>query len=177
MRPTIIADMLSNIEATNDSMIVMHVLPPIMHGHAGNKPTSRIMTARDLTAEDGGDVSNIIAITLAQPISPVTLHFAREQFRGWLEQADRMALDESGHGIRIGYDPLRPDRHAAFSDIGMTDECVFLWDRPRGDGPLFEWSDVAAMTANRDEESAMILLVDGRSVFLHADVDWDNRLS
>lgn len=176
-----VIDMLTSIEASSTSTIVVHTLPPIMHDHAGPQPTSRIMLAGDLVAEIGGVVQDNIAVTLAEPASPVTLEMDRQQLIGWLEQAGRMASDEDGSGILIGYDPLRPERRAEVSptrnDIMVTSVGALVWDGNAAHDVLFEWKDVAALSANRDEESAMILLADGRSVFLHADVDWDNRLS
>lgn len=177
MRQNNLNDMLAAIEATADSMIVAHVLPPIMHETAGPPPTSRIMTARDLVAETGGRVGSDLLITLAEAASPLTIELDRQQLTGWLAQAGDMAADEEGEGLLMGYDPLRPDRRIAASDVTVTDDAVLVRGDAGATETLFAWSDVAALSANRDADSAMVLLADGRSVFLHADVDWDNRLS
>ena len=180
MRQNNVIDMLSSIEAAADSTIVVHTLPPIIYDHAGDQPTSRIMRAGDLVAEFGDVVLDNVAVTLAEAASPVTQHLDRQQLTGWLEQAGVMSAAEGGSGILIGYDPLRPDRKVkvsyAYSDIIVTAGGGIVHNGTTSD-VLFAWEDVAAVSANRDEESAMILLADGRSIFLHADVDWDNRLS
>lgn len=166
---------LANFDIAAGDTVTVHTFETVEIRGATAACTSETMTveAIDADALARGD----IAIAPTKPLSGVQLALDREQFEGWIEQAHADARSEGGHGLLLGYDPLRPERSIAEGALGVSDACVFLWDRPRGAGPLFEWSEVAMVSANRGSPTAAVFLVDGRSVFLQAGIDWYNRLS
>lgn len=174
--PTL-ADALAAIEVLPGEQVVVHTLPEIVPGWSKGTITFEIVPTSILTDEMFADDTLRQVITPTTPITGIEAQLNKEQFEGWMADAQAQALTEDGDGFLLGYDPLNPDKRLAASELGMTDECVFDWGRDRGVPPMFEWSEVAAFSANRGSPTAEIYLVDGRSVFIHADVDWYNRLS
>jgi hypothetical protein len=167
---------LDNFDIAPGDTVTVHTFETVqILGGFAAACTSETMTVDAIPAD--ALASGSIAIVPTKPLSGVQLGLDREQFEGWIEQAHADAREEGGHGLLLGYDPLRPERTIDEGQLGLSDDCVFLWDRPRGAGPMFEWSEVAMVSANRGSPTASVFLVDGRSVFLHAAIDWFNRLS
>lgn len=171
---TPLQNILSALEVGPGDKVALHELPPIIVGAAPAIPTVCIVDVAEIEPDlDVGDY-NIVPL---RPITGYQLELERQQFAGWLENAIENARSEGGDGLLLGYDSLNPEQRLHAGNLDMTDQCVFLWDRPRGAGPMFEWEEIASLSACRGSDTACIYLADGRAIYLHADVDWHNRLS
>ena len=178
MLPKDIRDLIAPIEGER---LAFHVHEPIVVGSGmAASVDSFLATVAELPAAlEAHGIRDAVGmvVTATTPIDGVEARLSVEQLEGWVRQAGAMGAAEGGSAILVGYDPLRPESRIDAGDLGITDAAVFDWLREAGIPPLFTWDEVAAISANRGSPTASIYLVDGRAVFLHADVDWRNRLS
>ncbi len=87
----------------------------------------------------------------------------------------RQADEQGGDGFLLGHDPRNPRMHVRSNELALGVDSVFVWDRSIGEAPGVEWRDVASISTS--DFSIEMLLVDGRTIFLHADIDWSQRPS
>lgn len=134
------------------------------------------ITTRKVTR---GDLDNMdllgLHYTSEYPIDGIQIDLDREQFEGWVAEACEKSRAAGNEGLLFGHDPLRPEKTIDQADLGISEECVFLWNRNRGEGPIFEWSMVSQIWANRNNDVATIFLTDGRVVVFNANIDWVER--
>jgi len=151
---------------------IVHSLP-FPGAHCRAIPSYRIADTASLSMKDipSGEVT---VITATAPIEGQVLEASREDLERAMASMRAAAAAEGGDGFLLGYDPLNPTARIPDSELALGADCVFVWNRGPGEGPIFEWSEVAHLVTS--EESARIFLVDGRLISLHADIDWWNRL-
>lgn len=158
-------------EAGYDDAVVVHVLEQPMVQAA----TAATITATVTTVEDM-DLSRVdeddLVITSTRPISLFEAGLEREQLAGWLIESKAVSDSVKAEGLLLGYDPLNPERTFQPGDVAIDETGVSLSGEP-----LFGWNEVARASACRGSHTASYFLVDGRSVHLHADIDWFNALS
>ncbi|MFZ3482019.1 hypothetical protein [Sphingomonas sp. 3-13AW] len=154
-------------------MAIVHELP-FVGVRSDPSPSFRLAPTSSLSMTDLC-YSAATVITATEPLSGHELEASREQVVEALKTLREAAEQEGGDGFLLGYNPLAPTARIPASELGFTDECVFVWSRDRGEDPLFDWSDVAHVVT--DDVSISVFLVDGRLVTLSADIDWWNRLS
>lgn len=114
-------------------------------------------------------------ITGTAPISGQELEACREELADALASLRREAEAEGNDGFLLGFDPLNPTVRIPSSELALGADCLFVWNRAPGEGPVFEWDQVAHLCTT--PLSIGIYLIDGRTVFLYANIDWWNRLS
>ena len=157
--------------------VIVHLLEqPMVQAQVAAKAVSTITTAAGVEASgvdlpEFEDVVDVV-LTSTRPVSAFEAHLERQQLAGWLVEAKAASDEVEAAGLLLGYDPLNPERTFQPADVSVTDELVSL-----GGAPLFRWDEVARASACRGSHTASYVLVDGRSVFLHADIDWFNALS
>lgn len=166
---------LGNYDIAPGDTVFVHAFDPIsVRGPRAYATTQQLPVS---AIDEGELLAGAITISPRRAISGIQIQLDREQFEGWVEQAQQSALEQGGDGLLLGYDPIHPEARIPQGDLGISEDCVFQWSRPRGADPMFTWDEVAVVIANRDTLSATIHLTNGNSVFLHADVDWFNILS
>lgn len=172
MSHAVIEDMALDLSHIATEKAIVHSLPYV-GPHCNAIPSFRIADTASLTMKDipSGEAT---VITATAPLEGQALEASRTQLAQAIEQMRASAREEGGDGFVLGYDPLYPTARIPSSELALGADCVFIWDRPRGDGPIFEWSEVAHLVTN--EDSAYVYLVDGRLIVIHADIDWWNRL-
>ncbi len=155
---------------TDDAIV--HTLP-----HPGPYctpiPEFRIAARASLsTADVPAGATTVITGTL--PIEGEELQKARLELAEAVSTMRATATAEGGDGFLLGYDPLSPTARIPSGELEIGADCVFVWSRDRGEGPLFEWGEVAHLATG--DGSVHVFLVDGRVVSIHADIDWWNRI-
>ena len=136
-------------------------------------PSYRIVPTGTLSMKDlPSDEITVVTGTMA--VQGQVLEASRRRLVEAISSMRAAADAEGGDGFLLGYDPLGPSARIASTELGISDDCLFVWNRGRGEGPLFQWDEVAHLTTTEDTMRAF--LVDGRVVTLYADIDWWNRL-
>jgi len=173
MSDTAIEDMVLDLSHITTAQAIVHSMP-----YAGTRgvavPSFRIADTASLSMKDIPSYEGTV-ITATAPLAGQELEASREELAQAIASMRDEAATEGGDGFLLGYDPLNPTARIPASELALGADCVFVWNRERDEGPIFEWSEVAHLVTSR--EHAHIFLVDGRLISLCADIDWWNRLS
>jgi len=117
--------------------------------------------------------ASTVDVVVSAPTPVEEAQADRERLGAAIACLRRRASEEGGDGFVLGRDPADPRMHVRSAELALGVDHVFIWDRWIGEAPSVEWRDVASVSTS--DLSIEIRLVDGRSLFLHADVDWKNR--
>jgi hypothetical protein len=153
---------------------VIHMREPVCFTDAPAKITSTVVAGDEVLERVSNAIADHMEITITpiRPISDLQAGLERDRLTAWIAQADASAKEEGGSGILLGHDQLAPERRIAADAFDVAQDEVVA------DGSqLFRWADVGSFTTSEGGLTATAWLIDGRTVFLHADVDWHNLLS
>lgn len=172
MSEIVIEEAVLDLSHVTTEKAIVHTLPYV-GPHCNATPSFRIVDTASITMKDIS-LDAVTVITGTAPLEGQALEASRQELARSIEQMRVSAKEEGGNGFVLGCDPLYPKARIPSSELAMGVDCVFVWDRARGDGPIFDWSEVAHLVTR--EDSAYIFLVDGRLIVIHADIDWWNLL-
>jgi hypothetical protein len=173
MQDLVMEPMALDLSHVTTQTAVVHALPHV-GPHCLAIPSFRMAATSSLSMRDVEPGMRTV-ITGTSPISGQELAASRQELAEAVARLRTAADDEGGDGFLLGYDPLNPDRRIPSSELALGDACLFVWDRAPGEGPVFEWDEVAYLLTT--ETSIEVYLVDGRTAFIHAAIDWWNLLS